>query len=74
MAEKPWWRRLDGQPPSPQWWERSPSARVGFIGTIIFGGGFVLRLVFQLGMEWLFALLTAPFVVLLAVGVYRSRA
>ena len=76
VAEKPWWRRLDGRPPSPQWWERSTWARVGLIGTIIFGLGFVLRLGFPDrfgGLAWLWGLTTAPFIVLLAVGILRSR-
>lgn len=76
MPEKPWWRRLDGQPPNPRWWEASPVARVGFIGTVIFGGGFLVRAGFggPGDLVWLWALLAAPFVVLLAVGILRSRA
>lgn len=76
MTERPWWRRLDGQPINPRWWDRSPLARVGFIGVVIFGGGFLLRLAFadELGgSTWLWALLAAPFVVLLVVGVVRRR-
>lgn len=76
MTDRPWWRRLDGQPRNPQWWERSSVARVGLIGSVIFGGGLLVRLAFAeqvSGSAWLWALLAAPFVVLLVVGVLRSR-
>lgn len=66
---------MDGRPPSPQWLQRSLAARVGLSGTIIFGGGFLLRLGFpdRLGNAGVWGLLTVPFVVLLIVGVLRSR-
>ncbi len=77
VTTEPWWRRLEGQPPNPQWWERSAMARVGLIGTVIFGGGFLLRTGFPDrlgGFAWLWGLLAAPFVILLIAGVLRSRA
>jgi hypothetical protein len=52
-------------------------ARVGLIGTVIFGGGFLLRTGFPDrlgGFAWLWGLLAAPFVILLIAGVLRSRA
>lgn len=78
MADKPWWRRLDGQPPNPEWWDqwsRSRLAIVGFGLTIVFASNFVLRLVFsdRLGFAWVYGILTAASVVALVVGVRRSR-
>jgi len=86
MAERPWWQRLDGMPPwmadraqqqrsNPQWWD-SPLTRVGFIGTIIWGGGAIVRFAFpeRLGGGGpFFALLTIPWVIALVVGIVRGR-
>lgn len=86
MAERPWWQRLDGVPPwmenrerrtgwNPQWWD-SPLARVGFILTIVWGGGAIVRFAFpeKLGGGGpLFAVLTIPCVIALVVGIARSR-
>lgn len=49
---------------------------MGLIGTVIFGGGFLLRIAFADrvgGSAMVWALLAAPFVVLLVVGIFRSR-
>jgi hypothetical protein len=76
VSEKPWWRRLDGRPPpGPQWLERSLVARAGLVGTVIFGGGFLLRIAFpdKLGYAPLWGLLAVPFVVALLWSFRQSR-
>lgn len=51
-------------------------ARIGFTGTVIWGGGAALRMAFADklgGFAWLWALITAPFVAMLVLGIRRSR-
>jgi hypothetical protein len=78
MAERPWWRELDGRPPwpNPKWWDRSPVARAGFIFSVFCGGSLVLRLIFPDwlgGGAWLYAALTAVSLAVLALGVVQAR-
>lgn len=78
MAERPWWRQLDGQPPwpNPKWWDRSPLARAGFIFSMVWGGGLVFRLIFpdQLGGgAWLYAALTLVSLVIFAAGIAQAK-
>jgi hypothetical protein len=73
--EKPWWRQLDGLPPSPHWWPDSGWFQVGLLGTIIGGCNTLLRVAFpyQLpGPAWFWALLTAPFAIALLEGSRRA--
>lgn len=76
MAERPWWKRIDSQPPSPKWWEDSPLARVGFIFSLVWGGGLVFRMIFPEelgGGAWLYAVLTLASLVVLAAGIAQAR-
>ena len=76
VTEKPWWRRLDGYPPDPRWWNDSLLFRSGFLGTVIFGGGALLRLAFpeKLGYAWLYAAPALVSIVVLIVSIRRSDA
>lgn len=79
MGERPWWMQLGGQPAwasSPRWWDKSTLARVGFISSIIWGGGLILRLIFpdKLGGDaWFYAVLTLASLVALLVGVAQAH-
>lgn len=78
MAERPWWRALDGQPPwpNPKWWDRSPLARAGFIFSMVWGGSLGFRLAFpdQLGGgAWVYAALTLASLAVFALGLAQAR-
>lgn len=81
MAERPWWRQLNGQPPwpNPSWWDKSSVARAGFIFTVLFGGMFILRLITPTtmggggGWLWVYISLTFFALAVFLVGVVQAK-
>ena len=72
---KPWWKRLSGQPPTPRWWNNSLLTRLGFIGTVIFGMSFLLRVAFPDrlgGLTWLWGVVAGGSVVTLVLGIRKG--
>jgi hypothetical protein len=72
VAEKPWWRQVDGTPPSPSWWPDNAWFHFGSILTLAMG--MMTTFFFVAGLQgwWIGLLLIPVSATILLIGVRKG--